>query len=45
MKSHRRVKLLERTMVLILLGVLMGAIGGAAIGFVTGRASSAATGQ
>jgi Na+/citrate or Na+/malate symporter len=43
MTHHRRQNLMERTIVLILLGVVMGAIGGAAIGFVTGRTPSSAS--
>jgi hypothetical protein len=45
MTSHRRTKLLERTIVLILLGILVGGLGGAAVGFITGRAPSSATSQ
>ncbi|MFY9559251.1 MAG: hypothetical protein WAQ52_03370 [Terriglobales bacterium] len=45
MTSHRRTKLLERTIVLILLGILMGGLGGAAIGFITGRTPSSSTSQ
>jgi len=37
MKSRRRPNLLERTLVLIVLGLVMGGIGGAAVGFITGR--------
>jgi hypothetical protein len=40
MKNHRRPNLLERTIVLILLGIVMGGIGGAAVGFITGRVPS-----
>jgi len=32
-------------MVLILLGILMGGLGGAAVGFITGRAPSSSTSQ
>jgi len=45
MTKHRRTKLLERTIVLILLGILMGGLGGAAVGFITGRAPSSSTSQ
>ena len=45
MATHRRAKLLERTIVLILLGILMGGVGGAAVGFITGRAENSSTGQ
>jgi len=45
MTSHRRTKLLERTIVLILLGILMGGLGGAAVGFITGRVPSSSTSQ
>jgi hypothetical protein len=39
--AHQRPKnLLERTIILILLGILMGGIGGAAVGFITGRTPS-----
>jgi hypothetical protein len=43
MTIQRRQNLLERTIVLMLLGLLMGGIGGAAVGFITGRAPSAAS--
>ena len=43
MKKYRRPNLLERTIVLILLGIVMGGIGGAAVGFITGRAPSTST--
>jgi Na+/citrate or Na+/malate symporter len=43
MKRHRRTKLLKRTIILILLGILVGGVGGAAIGFITGRTPSAAS--
>jgi hypothetical protein len=45
MTTHRPSKLLERTMVLILLGILMGGLGGAAVGFITGRAPSSSSSQ
>jgi len=45
MTTHRRTKLLERTMVLILLGILIGGLGGAAVGFITGRAPSSTSEQ
>jgi len=45
MTTHRRTKLLERTMVLILLGILMGGLGGVAVGFITGRAPSSSSSQ
>ena len=40
MKTRRQPKLLEQTIVLILLGLLMGGIGGVAVGLITGRAPS-----
>jgi len=43
MKNHRRPNLLERTIVLILLGIVMGGIGGAAVGFITDAHPSAST--
>ncbi|HEY1400007.1 MAG TPA: hypothetical protein VF953_00375 [Terriglobales bacterium] len=45
MTTHRRTKLLERTIVLMLLGILIGGLGGAAVGFITGRAPSSSTSQ
>lgn len=45
MSSLRRTKLLERTVVLILLGVLAGGLGGLAIGIVTSRPPSSSSGQ
>ncbi len=45
MTTHRRTKLLERTIVLMLLGILIGGLGGAAGGFITGRAPSSSTSQ
>jgi hypothetical protein len=43
MNSHRRMNLLERTLVLIMLGLVMGTIGGAAVGLITGRTPSSAS--
>lgn len=40
MKHKRHQSLLERTIVLILIGIVMGGVGGAAIGFITGRTPS-----
>ena len=40
MRHQRPKNLLERTLILILLGILMGGIGGAAVGFITGRTPS-----
>jgi hypothetical protein len=45
MKNHRKPKLMERTIVLVLLGILMGGIGGAAVGIITGRAPSPTVSQ
>jgi uncharacterized protein YcfJ len=45
MTTHRRPNLLERTIVLMLLGILIGGLGGAAVGFITGRAPSSTTSQ
>jgi hypothetical protein len=45
MTSHRRTKLLERTIVLILLGILIGGLGGAAVGFITERAPTSSTSE
>jgi hypothetical protein len=45
MKNYRKPKLMERTIVLVLLGILMGGIGGAAVGFITGRAPSPTVSQ
>jgi hypothetical protein len=43
MKSNRRISLLERTLVLMMLGLVMGTIGGAAVGLITGRTPSSAS--
>jgi hypothetical protein len=45
MTNQRRTKLLERTIVLILLGLLIGGLGGAAVGFITGRTATSSTSQ
>jgi hypothetical protein len=36
-------RLLERTVILIVLGLVMGVIGGAAVGLITGRTPSSAS--
>jgi hypothetical protein len=45
MATYRRPKLLERTIILLLLGILLGGLGGAAVGFITGRAATESTSQ
>ena len=43
MTHHRRQNPVERIIVLILLGLIMGVVGGAAVGFITGRTPSSAS--
>jgi uncharacterized protein YcfJ len=45
MATHRRPKLLEQTIILMVLGVLIGGLGGVAVGFITGRAPSESASQ
>jgi hypothetical protein len=45
MKSRRHMNLFERTIVLMLLGILMGGLGGVAVGLITGRTPNSATQQ
>lgn len=45
MSPQRRPKILERALVLILLGVLAGGLGGLAIGIVTNRSASSSSSQ
>jgi len=43
MSERRRPKMLERTIILIMLGVLAGGAGGVAVGLITGRPPSSSS--